>query len=301
MLLIPLLLFPLMTGCTEENISNRLYTQILGLSGTGQLTLHARAFDEEAAFSARGSSTAEALRTGEAEQGGSIFIGHTELLCLDGSRTLEDTQDLLFSQGLSPACKVLCTNVGVFFEDESSTDMLRSIRMSEKNGLLGETDLSTVLSEWLGSRKTALLPVTAGSSLGMVLLRTDGTRVLLSEDAARGMYWLRRHKTEEFSMTLQTKDGTEDITILRSSLKKTAAESTQGTVTLCYELTVHTEDCPEELHRTAAAQILAQCNAAAEEMLAANADVIGMEEVLAGYDMEPFPPQLRIQTKVIIK
>lgn len=289
-----------MAGCSEENISDRLYAEALGISGSRQLTLFARVFDEQASFSAQGTTIAEALRTGEAEQGGAILIGHTELLCMDGSRTLTDAQELLFSQGLSPACKVLCTDVHAYFSEENSTDLLRSIRQSEKNGLLAETELSTILEEWLGERETALLPVTTGDTLGMVLLHKDGTRTLLSETAACGMYWLRQHSNEAFTMTVKTEDGNEDIRILRSSLKKKASQS-DGNILFSYTLTVYTDERSDALRMAAAGQILQQCSTAAREMNAAHADVIGLQELAAYYKIGTLPEQPRIRTEVIIK
>ncbi len=245
-----------------------------------ELTLYAQAFGKDESFSADGATAAEALRSCEAKQGSPVFIGHTELLCLDGSHTLEEVRDLLSSQGLSPACKLLCTQVDGFFEAGDMASPLADIRMAERCGLLAQTDLSTVLDEWLGNAQTALLPATRGSDLRMVLLHIDGTCTLLSEDAACGMYWLRRHENDEFTMTVKTDSGMQDIPILRSTLRKDAL-TTENAPLLRYTLTVHTDDCPEDARPVLQETIAAQCRTAVQEMLAADADVIGIQTLAA--------------------
>lgn len=268
LLLLPLLL----TGCGTEHISERIYTQSLGISGEDELTLYAQAFGESRSFSGSGTTAAEALRQNEAAQGSRIFIGHTELLCLDGSRTRDTVQDLLLERGLSPACKLLYTQVEQCFTGADPSSVLESIRMAEKDGLLPLTDITTVLEEWLGSRETALLPALTDDGLQMVLLHTDGTCTLLSPDAAQGLYWLRRNSGEELSLTAETADGIQDIAVTRSSLRKSAADGG-----LHYELTVYTDDCPEDAKSALRRKLLSQCRKAVSEMLAAGADVIGME------------------------
>lgn len=292
---IPLLAL-LMTGCSTENISDRLYTQSIGIGGGQRITLHGLAFDETMPFSGSGASAAEALAHAEAQQGGRIFLGHTELLCLDGSRTLESCRRLLTEQGLSPACKVICADLPDVFGEGRSEALLQSVRMAEKNGLLAVTDLSTVLDEWLGQKQTALLPAVTGDAEGMVLLHEDGTRTALSEEAVRGLFWLRPHGSEPVNVTL----GSADITVLQCHLD-TDVEIQADVLTLVYSLTVRSEDCPSSLRTTAAAHILQQCTAAAEEMLAADADVIGMETLLAAHGIKDMPSRLRIRTEVMVQ
>ncbi len=285
-----------MTGCSAENISERLYTQSIGIAGHSRITLQALAFNETTPFSGSGASAAEALTHAEAAQGGRIFLGHTELLCLDGSRTLEECRLLLSEQGISPSCKVLCTNIPAVFSEGRTEPILQSIRMGEQNGLLAVTELSTVLNEWLGQKKTALLPAASGEAEGMVLLHEDGTRTTLSEEAVRGMFWLRPHGNEPVPLTL----GSADITCQSSHLD-TSVERQEDGITLVYALTVRSDDCPPEQRETATAHILQQCSAAAEEMLAADADVIGMEALLASEGILTFPSRLRIRTEVVVK
>lgn len=263
-----------MTGCGTEHISERIYTRTLGITSDPELTMYAQAFGKDDSFSGTGRSAAAAIRSSESAQGGSIFIGHTELLCVDGSSTLAQVQDLLFSQGLSPACKLLYTDVRDCFASADTTALLESIRMAERNGALAVTDISTVLNEWLGDKQTALLPSLSGGALQMVLLHTDGTCTMLTAEAASGMYWLRRHGGEDFTITVETEDGVQDVPILRSALKKSAKEDR-----LCYALTVYTDDCPENVRPALQEMILRQCHTAVTEMLAADADVIGLGDL----------------------
>lgn len=273
--LLPLLFPLLLTGCGTEHISERLYTQTLGLQGTKELTLYAQAFGEDAPFSAEGKTAADALRNGEAAQGSRIFIGHTELLCTDGTRTLEDIRELLSSRGLSPACKLLYTDVDACFQRMDTTALLESIRMAERRGLIAQTDVTTVLDEWMGDSATALLPAISDSGLCMVLLHTNGRRTTLSEDAANGMFWLRRNDGKEFTLAVETPDGLQDVTILRNSLQKKAAVQ-DGKHVLRYGVTVFADNCPEPIRRPLQELILRQCRSAIAEMLEADADVVGL-------------------------
>ncbi len=275
--LLPTLLLPLiLTGCGTEHISERIYTQAIGLTGDAELTLYAQTFNDGTSFSAKGLDAAEAIRRSEAVQGGRVFIGHTELLCLDGSRTLTEVEDLLKAQGIPPACKLLYTQVEACFEDADPSMLRKSIHMAERCGLMAEADISTALDEWLGNSQTALLPAMLDDALCMVFLRTDGTCTALSAEASQGMYWLRRNSGKAFSMTVDTANGTEDVTILRSSLQKGAAVQ-NGISVLHYTVNVYTDECTAEAGRALQERILLQCRTAISEMHAAEADVIGMQ------------------------
>ncbi|MBR2913529.1 MAG: hypothetical protein IKC40_06380 [Oscillospiraceae bacterium] len=280
MYLLPLLLPLLLTGCGTEHISERLYTQTLGLQGRRELTIYAQPFGEDAPFSAEGKTAADALRNGEAAQGSRIFIGHTELLCTDGTRTLEDIRELLSSRGLSPACKLLYTDVDACFQRMDTASLLESLRMAERRGMIAQTDVTTALDEWMGDSETALLPAISDSGLCMVLLHTNGRRTTLSEDAANGMFWLRRNNGKEFILAVETPEGVQDVTILRSSLQKKSAVQ-DGRSVLLYNVTVYADNCPEALHRPLQEHILRQCRTAIAEMLEADADVVGLHELAA--------------------
>lgn len=195
---------------------------------------------------------------------------------MDGTVEVSQIEDLLFSQGLSPACKVLYTDVASFFAEHDPAALRESICMAERRGILSVTELSSVLDEWLGESETALIPAYSGGSLRMVMLKTDGTCTMLSADAAQGMYWLRRHDGEDLMITISTPEGTEDIPIVRSSLQKYVRETT-----LFYDLTIFTDDCPKSLRPILQETILSHCRRAVEEMQAADADVIGMEDLAA--------------------
>ncbi len=179
-------------------------------------------------------------------------------------------------QGIPPACKLLYAQVEDCITKADPAAVLESVRMGERDGLLTLTDSSTVLDEWLGSKETALLPALSDDGLKMVLLHTDGTCTPLSPEAAQGMYWLRRHGKSDFTMTAETEDGLKDVHILRSTLRKSAANGT-----LQYQVTVSTDNCPEDAKSVLRRQILSQCRKAVSEMLAADADVIGMAELRA--------------------
>jgi hypothetical protein len=291
--LLPLVLLPLLlTGCGTEHISEHIFTQALGITGDAELTLYAKTFSGDKAFAASGRTAADAIRSGEAAQGGRIFIGHTELLCLDGSRTEEVVQDLLLERGLSPACKLLYTQVEQTFRHADPASVLKSIRMAEENGLVPLTDISTVLEEWLGSRQTALLPALSDTGLKMVLLRTDGECTVLSPEAAQGMYWLRRHGNTDFSMTVRMGQNMEDVQILRSTLRKTLSDGKR-----CYKVGVITDNCPETVKPALRMLISRQCRAAVSEMRSARADVIGME-TLAAYGGIAFTDAVEIGVEV---
>ncbi len=267
------------------------------MKGSKELTLYAQTFNGDKPFAAGGVTMTEALRSGEAAQGGRIFIGHTELLCIDGSRTLADVQDLLCNQGISPACKLLYTDVDACFRSTDTAKLLESIRMAERCGMIAQTDITTVLDEWLGDSQTALLPARSDDGLCMVLLHTNGRRTMLSEDAANGLFWLRRNDGRDMTVTVETPNGTEDITILRNSLQKHAAG--EGSPTLYYSVSVYTDDCPDAVRQVLREQILQQCRTAVSEMLAADADVIGLQSLaeFSGMDRQ----ELSVVVNVIVK
>lgn len=288
------IVFSLFTGCSTESIADRVYTQAIGLTCCDKkLSLYTQGFDEDSRKPVTGASIAEVLRCEESVNGGKVFVGHTELLCLDGTCTLNPTEELLFQQGLSPACKILYTKPDAYFENADSTATVHMIRMSEQNGLLSSTELSTALREWQGVWETALIPMRKESQdyPALVFLHKDGACLELSDAAAKGMYWLRRN-AGNFTMTLDTADGEQDISIASCKLKKSVQNQK-----LYYEIKIKTKDSSEELRNILREMILKQCHAAISEMHRANADVIGMQDLLEHENIElnrNFKPELEI-------
>ena len=285
----------LLTGCTSETISDRLYTQAIGLTCHGKLSFYTQDFNQEISTPVEGISIAEVLRQEEAQNGGKIFIGHTELLCLDGTCTINPAEELLFENGLSPACKVLYAKPEEYFQNPDNSSMIHTLRMSEQNGLLSSTELATALNEWTGIWETALLPVQKSeqSVPGLVFLHQDGTCTELSDFAARGMYWLRRN-TGSFTLTLQTPDGEKD-TLIRSCRIEKHIENQK----LYYQVIIRTGT--PELNDTLQRLVEKQCEAAIHEMFAAKADVIGIQDILEKEGIQPDKnqfPQIELSVTV---
>ncbi len=286
----------LLTGCTSETISDRLYTQSIGLTCNGKLSFYTEDFNQEVSPPVEGISIAEVLRQEESLNGGKVFIGHTELLCLDGTCTLNPAEELLFEKGLSPACKVLYAKPDEYFQNPENTAMIHMIRMSEQNGLLSTTELATALNEWHGIWETALLPVQKPeqSVPGLVLLHKDGHCTELSDFAAHGMYWLRRN-TGSFTMTLQTPDGEKDI-LIRSIRTEKRIENEE----LYYHVIIRTGT--PELNDTLQRLVQKQCISALDEMTKAGADVIGIQDLLENSDIKPQKDMpLTIQLSVTVQ
>ena len=263
-------------------ISDRLYTRSVGLTCDGtNLSFYTEDFNQNISIPVEGLSISEVLRQEEASNGGKVFIGHTELLCLDGTCTLNPAEELLFDNGLSPACKVLYTNPEAFFQTPENSDVIHIIRMSEQNGLLSTTELASALSEWHGIWETALLPMQKeGQTVpALVLLHKDGNFKELSDSASKGMYWLRRN-SGNFHKTLQTPDGEKDILIRSCRIEKSIQNQE-----LFYHVIVRTGT--PELNEILQEQIEMQCQAAIFEMLSAKADVIGMQDLLENHGIQP--------------
>lgn len=264
--------FLLLSGCSSETISDRLYTRAVGLTCNGKLSFYTQDFNQKINPPVEGISIAEVLRQEETLNGGKVFIGHTELLCLDGTCTLNPAEELLFEKGLSPACKVLYAKPEEYFQNPDNISVIHMIRMSEQNGLLCKTDLATALSEWHGIWETALLPVQKQNVPALVLLHKDGHCTELSDFAGKGMYWLRQN-SGNFTMTLQTPEGEQDILIRNIRLEKQIENQK-----LFYHVIIRTGT--QELNQTLQRLVEKQCKAAIHEMLSAKADVIGIQDLL---------------------
>lgn len=140
------------TGCGTDALADRFYTQAIGLHREdGELLVAVQSFDEENCRTVRADSIPEALRRQEAAVGGRVFIGHTELICLDESIEPELIEELFFEQGISPACKVIYAPLD-FLETHECTQVVHCIRMAEQNGLTEEQDLTTFLENGAVSR-----------------------------------------------------------------------------------------------------------------------------------------------------
>lgn len=277
----------LLTGCGTEGFADRMYTRAIGISGQETLRLSVQAFEEDGCCTVSAAGIGEALRLEEAAAGGKVFVGHTELLCIDGSCDPEDVETLLFREGMSPGCKVLLARPEAFLRRNDSAEAVHTLRMAERDGLLPLTELATVIEEWRSAGKTALVPANGGSALA--LLRTDGRSVTLSREAAAGMRWLRRN-TARFSVTLP--DGSE-AALTRIRLSRTAEDGA-----VCYTVRLRTKDCTDRQRTQLRAQVEAECAAALAEMQAAGADVIGVQEVC---EQRGLPTDVPVTVRVVVR
>ena len=146
--------------------------------------------------------------------------------------------------------------------------------MAEENSILPVTDLSTVLNEWMGMGKTALMPVPAGKLPALVLLRQNGDTLRLSDEAIRGMYWLRESGTKNISY--QGKD---------ISVKVIRLEKRYENQELCYHLAVKISDNAPEIQNL----IHSDCEKAITEMCSFGADVIGIQEIMKYQNLNTIP------------
>ncbi len=288
-LLLPLLL---LTGCSSETFSDRLYTRAIGLTDRSGLQMSVQVFEEDGCRTVQAQNIEEALRLEQAIAGGRVFVGHTELLCLDGTCTLEEAQSLFFGQGLSPGCKLLYAEPETYLKNTDSTAAVHTLRMAERNGLTPVADLSTALEEWLGAWKTALVPSSTDELPTFILLHTDGSFSKLSEKAAAGMRWLRRN-TGSFSVALD--GGKIETSVSRIRLYRYTTDDV-----LCYEVHIRTQSSQEKQRQALAEQVQEECEAAVGEMLAARADVIGMQDVLErnGKTLDENIPKVQVTVNV---
>ena len=288
--LLALLLLPLLlTGCGSDVIADRVYAQAVALSQQNGLRLSLQRFDEEGCHTVRADSLAEAFRLEEARAGGRVFVGHTELICLDGSVTASTVRELFYENGISPACKLLYAPSG-FLQDKDSTPVVHTLRMAERGGLLTETNLATCMEEWLGAYKTALLPAPGEPLPGLLLLHENGTCTRLHEDAARGMLWLRR-PPEQADVTV----GSQEITLQDIRLEK-RMDGEQPV----YTLHVSARGCDAAARVALEQQLRRDCEAAARLVRAQNADVIGLQTLCEAENC-PLPEVLPlVQVCVIV-
>ena len=284
--LLPVLLLPLLlTGCGSEGFADRMYTRAIGLHGNVQMTV--QGFEQEGCTAVEAVSIGEALQYEEAAAGGRVFVGHTELLCLDGTCKADAVQELFAGEGVSPGCKVLYAHPTAFLRAHDAAETVHTLRMAERDGLLPRTDLSTVLEEWQSAGKTALVPAEGGRS--MVLLKRDGKVTALSSEACAGLRCLR-HGNSLPSVTLD--DGTE-VAISRTKLRRSAEN---GIVR--YTVTLRTDAAPETC-RALQSDMQTACETAVREMLDAGADVIGVQEVCEKFGLPADPlPEVAVTVEV---
>ena len=274
----------LLTGCGADNLADRVYAQAIGLSGGkppqtsvsqcpsgakvgGEpLILSLQGFETENCRTVQASDIGDALRLVEAQAGGRVFAGHTELIVLDGSVTLDGVQTLFFEEELSPACKVAFAPQQ-YLASHDSTDLVHTVRMAERNAMLPETDLSSVLDEWLGFYETALLPSPGGSVPGMVLLHKDGAFRRLTEAERRGLLYLRKPPRR---MQLEGLGEVQDMT-LRKDFSDGKAH---------FSLTMKAENADSSEKSLIEQALLTDCSAAAAVLQSENADVIGVQLLL---------------------
>ena len=272
--------FLLLTGCGSDSLADRVYAQALALSEDSGLHLTLQSAENESIRKVRADTLADALRLEEAQAGGQVFIGHTELICIDRSVKPDTVRELFMQNGISPGCKLLYTPSD-YLRTHDSTPLVHTLRLAEQDGLLPRTDLSTALDEWLGAYRTALLPVPDQPLPGLMLMHSDGTCIRLTESAARGMLWLRQ-PPRRTAVTV----GAEQIRIREIRLEKQ-----WQTDCAVYTLTMRAPSCSADLRSQLQKQLLSDCQAAADASVSVNADVIGLQTLLESAHV-PLPETL---------
>ena len=279
-LLTTLLLPLLLTGCSTESLADRAYTQAVALHGTAPVRVTVRCFDETDCRTSTGTDVPAALRETAALAGGEVFLGHTELLCTDGTVPPATLRAMLDEEGVSPACRVFYAPPPFLARDEAATTV-HTLRMAEQSGLLPTADLASVLDEWCGVCRTALVPGQGDGLPAIVLLRDDGRTTRLTDDAVQGMALLRVPRGR---FQMRAPDG-ENVTVTR--VQRHVRASADG---VALTLTLHTEGDGAALRP----HVQALCETAVAEMCAARADVLGIEAAMARADLtldpEAFPP-----------
>ena len=288
--ILPFLLLPLLlTGCGSDILADRMYAQALGISAQNGLTLTLQSSENETCLTVRADSLAQAFALEEAQAGGRVFIGHTELICLDRSVDAGLLRELFYENGVSPGCKLVYSPAN-FLKTHDSTPLVQTQRMAERDGLLPQTDLSSVLEEWLGAYQTALLPIPSEPVPGLVLMHTDGTCTRLSDEAARGMLWMRQ-PPRRTNVSL----GKQQITVQNVHLHK----AWQGEAAV-YTLTVQAEGCDADTRKRLHKKLTEECQAAADAIISANADVIGLQTLMEAQGF-PLPEHLPpVSCKVVV-
>ncbi len=285
-----LALLLLLTGCGSDSLADRIYAQALGISEDSGLRLTMQSAEDESVRTVRADSLAAAFRLEEAQAGGRVFIGHTELICLDRSVTPATVRELFYENGISPGCKLLYAPPE-FLQTNDSTPVIHTQRLAEKDGLLTRTDLSTALDEWLGAYQTALLPVPDKPLPGLMLMHADGTCLRLTDSAARGMLWLRQPPAKT-----ETAVGSEHVKVQQIRLQKT-----WETDKAVYSLTLRAPDCDPGIRGQLQRKLAADCQAAADTAVSANADVIGLQTLLEANDI-PLPDALPpVSVQVVVE
>ena len=121
-------------GCGSDVIADRFYAQAMALHcGADTLTLTLQGFGESDCRTVCAADLDAALAAQETRAGGRVFIGHTELICMDETVPPALLETLFFEYGISPDCMIMQEG-RAFLETHESTSVVHQMRMAQRNG-----------------------------------------------------------------------------------------------------------------------------------------------------------------------
>ncbi len=150
---IPVMLaLPFLTGCASSGlVHDKDYLRAVSVSGTENKQVTFSFFSDGIdTVYAEGEGLEQALENAELITGRPIFTGYTELVILDGSDSEETLEHLLRDWKISPDCTVTYSKNGRELLEENPAEVLTGqVRQAEKQGLVLESGIITVLGELL--------------------------------------------------------------------------------------------------------------------------------------------------------
>ncbi len=263
-----------LSGCTAVQVKDRIYLQALELNTTDQTEIQLHDFmtaSSGAIATVYGDTLSDALAQSSAIVGKELFLGHLELLAYTSPSDAATLNQWMTQYRLSPSCLILGLPDGDSLETLDTTALVEQLQSAMDCGLLPETNLYTILTEFSGSAGMALVPVYQDGNLSMAIITEHDFCTLLSDEAVKGLSWLRG-------------DSEPTVVILPDGEFSVTAATTRITATVydhhvLAEITIRLSGSGD--FDGAAAQIQAECKAAIQETIVAyGADVIGFEACL---------------------
>lgn len=219
------------SGCSNSAIEvrDRAFVQAIGIDGFQKPVVAVSIFgdEENSTFEGSGATVFEAISNAEANQSRNLFIGHIELIAIGKSSTKETLEALMTNNRITPSCSIVyCDDSAAdLIADKSSLDLLETVKIKSKSGIISKRSISAVLDDMLGSDNAAAIPIVSGNEISMAVIDENGLIDTLSKDEALGLSWLC---SSIKTLTMPVETGEKPVNLRIENVKTKVSSSIDG-------------------------------------------------------------------------
>ncbi|MGN0613463.1 MAG: Ger(x)C family spore germination C-terminal domain-containing protein [Porcipelethomonas sp.] len=283
-LIYPLLLLPVLSGCSQSSdVRSKAFIKEMGADWSDGLHVSLRTFGSDDVISGSGATLLSAVGDCENSQEKNLFAGHLEVFAASPENISDDLMTLLSNNRISPSCYVICIpeNASEFIEN-SGGDLAGMIESNGRNGVIVPKNISSVVNDLLEDDRKAAVPTIKDGNPVMMVISSDKAVGVLTQEESKGLCWLCGTVSDIYLPVKYS--GRETDFYIRKSSTRIIADEAGDSINITIEIKINgnaenDRENLEEIKKEAGKTISALCSRTiAKTVTGMKADLFGIEK-----------------------